>query len=194
MTVCRGKGLALHVIAKCAGSTIKVAFLEGVGVERPDDGPHWNPALNRCNPNECPDLYCAAFVRDPVARTVSCWADKIARDKGTGTKGLLRTGAYRVGMRLDEFVEALPPVRDRDVHTRAQHLFLSDRMDFMGRVENLQKDWQRLRRRFMWLPQRLGRYNTTEGRDISADVVKRIKRIYADDYEQIEILAQNADC
>lgn len=173
-----------------------MAFLQGLGVQNPDQGPHWNPALNRCEPNECPELYCAGFVRDPVARLASCWADKIARDKGTGTRGLERAskGHYRVGMSLDAFVELLPEYRDRDVHTRAQHLFLSDRMDFVGRVENIGVDWRRLVAHIPWLPPALNRYNTTTHPKINQRLAARIQEIYAEDYERIEVLAQHADC
>ncbi len=84
------------------------------------------------------------FLRNPFDRLVSCWADKIAREKKGGTAHLVQVG-YKVGMTFTQFVEHCIKNRDRDVHTKAQIFFYptQSEVNFWGTVENLESDWLR---------------------------------------------------
>ena len=157
--IARVRELAVVCIPKNGNSSIKRALLRGVGVKPPWDehGLHRHPSLNLGADPE--GRYTAAFLRHPAARLVSCWADKICRDRGRSTRHLVMLG-FRVGMGFPAFARHATRVSNRDVHLRPQSDFLPKRLDFIGRVETLDRDWARLQERFPWLPD-IGRYNET---------------------------------
>ena len=168
------RGLSLTLIPKNANTAMRVAVLEGIGVDRPEQRRHTALALG------APTGFVATFFRDPVERAVSCWADKLCRE-AAGTRGLCDHG-FRVGMSFGEFVEHLTVARDGDVHTRAQHL-LTPPPDYAGRVERLAEDWERLRRRFGWLaPLRVR--NAAPRPDVNPEPYRAaIRRLYREDVE-----------
>ncbi|MDF1605568.1 sulfotransferase family 2 domain-containing protein [Nocardioides sp. YIM 152315] len=82
------------------------------------------------------------FVRNPFARLVSCWQDKVVGE-GRGTSR--PTGVE--GGTFEEFVTALETtdllVTNRHVKPQTATLPL-DRLAFLGRMERLQDDWERV--------------------------------------------------
>ncbi len=92
------------------------------------------------------------FVRNPWARLVSCYSDKIIGEGfvkggfvGMGEKGI--STFYR-NMPFDEFVEAVYATPDvkADIHFRSQHWNMCHRRgayiaDYIGRFENLAEDF-----------------------------------------------------
>lgn len=167
MIVANVRGLSLALIPKVANSAMRVAILEGIGADDPDD--HRHPALNIGPPTG----FRAAFFRDPVDRAISCWSDKLTRRKA-GSKGLEKRG-FRVGMTFREFVDQVERCRDDDPHTRAQARSIPDRLEFMGRVE----DWPLLQERFPWLaPLRRRNAAPRQGFECPDDLRARIEAIY----------------
>jgi hypothetical protein len=149
--------LAFVPTPKVANRSMKIAIASHVGMPWRGDihqAPwHTTPlALLRDN-----DYYRFGFVRNPLDRLLSCYAQKIVyHQRELGMPSLL----WRYGSRFDrdmsfaEFVHAVAAIPDRlsDIHFRSQHTFFYHRgqlmVDFVGHFETLQSDWNHLRERF----------------------------------------------
>jgi len=100
--------------------------------------------------NRYRDYFKFAFVRNPWDRLVSCYKSKLVQ-RGTG----LRMGRYgnvslRRGMAFEDFAKAVCRIPDElsNHHFRSQHVTICDDgprkavfADFVGRFENLEKDF-----------------------------------------------------
>jgi chondroitin 4-sulfotransferase 11 len=142
---------------KVANRSMKIAIASHIGMQYRGDihhAPwHFTPlALLRDN-----DYYRFGFVRNPLDRLLSCYAQKIVYyEKQLGMKPLLwRYGkTFHKDMSFAEFVEAVAKIPDRvsDIHFRSQHTFLYHRkklmVDFVGHFEQLEQDWGLLREKF----------------------------------------------
>lgn len=140
-------GVVYMLIPKAGNSSIKAAIKRDLGLsDAPDD---IQRGWNYIGPGEIvrdyTDWKAAAFVRNPYARLVSCWWQKLHRH---GASKLTRYG-FRNGMPFDAFVETCVKWRDKDVdqHVRSQvfGLMHAGRLvpDFIGHCETLDRDWQR---------------------------------------------------
>jgi hypothetical protein len=105
-----------------------------------------------------PEYLSFSFVRNPWARLVSAYTEKI-RVEGTEEekfvggvyRGLLALdSSFRVGMPFDEFAEITCSFSDQETekHLKSQCYFLvRDGVvvpDFVGRIESMQQDWAHL--------------------------------------------------
>ncbi len=145
-------------IPKVASRSIKVALAHRIGLSF--DG-HPDRAAWRTLPLPLAvrrtDYYRFGFVRDPLDRLASCYAQKIVL---YGRLMKLPSEFWRYGdwfrpdMSFDEFVRRVAVIPDHiaDMHFRSQHRFLCHRgrsaTDFVGRFERLITDWRTLQERF----------------------------------------------
>lgn len=153
--------LAFVPVQKVANRSMKVAIATRAGMQWPGDIHHapwqYTPlALLRKN-----DYYRFGFVRNPLDRLLSCYAQKIVYyERELGMPPLFwRYGkTFHKDMTFEEFVEAVSRIPDRmsDVHFRSQHVSLyyhgKQMVDFVGHFERLEQDWEYLRKKFN-LPQ-----------------------------------------
>ena len=187
------RGLSLHRIPKCACTSTRHGVLEALGVrEVLNDGqlrPE-HPELVVSSPDKGPMGYKAAFMRDPVDRLVSCWRSKINHPGPRYHGGLVtETTPFYHEMPWEAFLEALPDVVENNHHTLPQVAFLSDDMDFIGRVENFNEDWNALRFRFKWLPPPPRKGAAVAPRPTVTDAHRElIEWLYADDYDYLQHL------
>lgn len=92
-----------------------------------------------------------SFVRHPAARLYSCWNNKVIENPVLGG-AFVKLGVVR-GMDFGDFVERVAATPDgrMDVHAISQTSVLTWRgkllPEFVGRVENVEEDWNRLRER-----------------------------------------------
>lgn len=92
-----------------------------------------------------------AFVRHPLARLYSAYADKILNASREGRKNIFECHGISYDMTFDQFVEAVCAIDDRhlDRHLRAQAWFLTESgvllPTFIGHLENFNADWEHLR-------------------------------------------------
>lgn len=102
-------------------------------------------------------LHGFGFVRNPLDRLYSCYAQKIVLYARLRRMPIIfwRYGStFRPDMTFEEFVHAVAGIPDRiaDEHFRSQHRLLYFRgepaVDFIGRFETLARDWEVLRSRF----------------------------------------------
>lgn len=153
-------------VPKVACSSIKTALADLLGVELESVGgdPHQAhfpaPASPQLGSMLYPGLFSFTFVRNPWDRLVSCYRDKIrgevpdftSFDRARGVAYCLaRFDAFRPGMSFREFVNAVVDIRDdeADEHFRSQHTFVTNltgevAVDFVGRFETLERDFQRV--------------------------------------------------
>lgn len=131
------------------------------------------------------------FVRNPLDRLYSCYAQKIVlygRLRNMPIEFWRYGETFRPDMTFEEFVRAVAGIPDRiaDIHFRSQHRFLYYRgvptVDFIGRFENLTRDWQQVRQRF-GLPG-LAHLNRSPRRSWVEAYSPELARIAANRYEQ----------
>lgn len=93
-----------------------------------------------------------AFVRNPLERLHSAYVNEVVEP--LESVPLFRRHGITTEMSFPDFVKRLLvlPQNRVDLHLRSQHLFITDRkgtvVDFVGRFERLDADWEVLRERF----------------------------------------------
>lgn len=142
---------------KVANRSMKLAIAERIGMQWQGDIHHapWQYAplalLDKQN------YFRFGFVRNPLERLLSCYAQKIVYyERELGMPPLFwRYGkAFHKNMTFGDFVAAVAEIPDRiaDIHFRSQHTFFYHRgklmVDFVGRYERIQQDWSSLGERF----------------------------------------------
>jgi hypothetical protein len=136
----------------------------------------------------CSDYYKVAFTRHPIDRIASCWRQKVNLRKGVH-RTFPDYGIY-CNMPFPDFVQLVATIPDSraDKHFRSQVWDLTENGTllpcFVGRVENMQTDWERLQEtiadRLELLP--IGWRNRCGGSVTWDDETLRIARErYADD-------------
>lgn len=177
MVAVDGIGLGLLTIPKVAATSLRVALLAAVGEEpRPGRQVHHHPALRRVRDAPCT----VTFVRHPLDRLVSCWADRVRGSGGRSPSAPMRALGYRPSMDFAHFVAHVAGVgTDADPHTRRQVDYLAaHRVDRVRRFERIADDWDALRRRFPALPP-LGHHQRSERgpwQDYYDDRTRRLAR------------------
>lgn len=129
------------------------------------------------------------FVRNPLDRLYSCYAQKIVlygRLRNMPLEFWRYGGVFHAGMTFEEFVYAVAAIPDRiaDIHFRSQHRFLYFRgeptVGFIGRFENLSRDWESVRARFGLAE--LEHYNRSPHRSYREAYTPELARIAARRY------------
>lgn len=98
----------------------------------------------RVPPDAWPDHLRFTFVRDPNARLVSAWRDKIVRGgAGSGIKDAALLEELAEFGRFVDWVLSQDPERI-NIHFRPQSMLVPRNVDFIGRVESFDADFQHL--------------------------------------------------
>jgi len=148
-------GLGFIIIPKAGGSSIKTAIRDGMGLE-PNGGIHADKRLPITNTTS--GLHSVAFIRHPLDRLVSAWANKIHSKRYVDSH--LAAYGFRLGMPFDEFVRHAAG-HHTDSHMAPQVKFLAEPVDRIERFERMGEVWKDLQQRFEWLPD-LPHANKTE--------------------------------
>ena len=103
-----------------------------------------------------------AFIRDPYSRVVSTYLNKIKNNYREDVGKILKPHGMYPDMPFEEFVETICFEWDSeaDEHWKSQYLFTKG-VDFIGTIENLDKDFQTVCDRIGIENNGLGRYNYT---------------------------------
>ena len=100
------------------------------------------------------DYYIFAFVRNPLDRLYSCFANKVLDIRGTDKLSPFRQYGITTESSFENFVRTIVDVPDgeADRHFRSQKWFFLDDgeliTDYIGKLENFHEDWQPLEERF----------------------------------------------
>lgn len=163
MTYCivnRRAGYLYVNMAKAACSSVKLAIArhKGVSFEAVQwNRPHRYPASHALNMP--PSVFRFTFVRHPLDRLVSCWADMIRQAPPDDTLTINPYLRVWLGAPFGEFARqalARPPYQ-MNMHFRPQCMQLFSRhgqflVDHVYQFEKLQEGWGELQRRFDGLP------------------------------------------
>jgi len=154
-------------IAKVACSSIKTTIAEILNLEIPSNEEYPIQVHNVEFPTaKCDQLSTIykdylkfAFVRNPWDRLVSCYINKMTKPinfENTYFKqgiyiDFIRYGIFKAGMNFKEFVKEVCKIPDEisDEHFRSQYTFITDEnetliVDFIGKFENLQEDFNKI--------------------------------------------------
>ena len=130
-------------------------------------------------------LFRFGFVRNPVGRLVS-----LHRNKVINTNELRVSESLREELRdFNAFIEwvAGHDLTKCDGHWRLQtHLLDCERMDFIGRLETFDSDWNALVHQLGWNMSRpLVKKNPSRAQhdEVNADQIRRITTLYREDFE-----------
>lgn len=173
-------GAALFHTAKCCTNTVRLALMPPFtpwGIERLTDEPT------------------VGFVRHPLDRFVSCWANTVMVPEREHLATRHRMTGERIpgvvgGMSADAFSEvvAAHPLANRHWIPQSQWLRFRDCMpDHLVPYEDLYPEWEALRWRFDWprFPkERLNRSDRVSWQETLSDAsIDRLAGVYRDDFE-----------
>jgi len=92
-------------------------------------------------------LFRFTFVRNPYARALSCYLEKIVADEGERGRHQAWLGFFQAQpVSFLQFLQAVDRIadRDRDIHWRSQAMLINDQhiqYNYIGRFESLQRDF-----------------------------------------------------
>lgn len=197
--------LAFLVLSKNACTSIKRALGERCGIDAPDihAAPGWKPHKRWGVLSGAERTYDSfAFVRNPFARLVSCYRDKILWEPGDPVypRPYYDIAPYTlpVNSSFAEFVARIDRIPDRlaDRHFKSQSAQLYQGRErlvrFVGRMEHLAEDWRAVATKHD-LPPTLQRAHTTREKGPHADwrdyydraLVDAVYTRYHDDFERL---------
>lgn len=173
--------------AKCANTSVKRALLKALGEKKKLHRPHrmtatWSPGTVARS-----GYRSIAVVRNPYARAVSLWHQKIIL---RGRSGLLRKGDFRFDMDFTDFLREVEWMDELlDVHVRSQWIGMTHRGRFLAdmviRIED-PGGWARVREEIPEMPA-LPRRNTSNAPDwrdlCTGEAGEIIRRRWARDFE-----------
>lgn len=172
---------------KVANSSIKRAIKTMQGKPLRPIHTGWN-LISACGAKKKKGYHKIAIVRNPWARFVSCYYQKIIGPKPTG---ILNLKGMHKGMPFNDFVEAVKkvPKDTHEMHLRPQtvSMICNDVFvpDWIIKLENIKTEWKELQK-IIPIPDTIPR-NTTEHppyRECYTEANKRfVARQYAQDIE-----------
>ena len=127
-----------------------------------------------------------AFTRDPFARLVSCWQNKVVAGNKFGLSPQLHEELQEFSAFID-YVEGLD-IDTCDPHIRSQSALIDiNRMDFIGRLENFTSDFRYVSEQIGIRLVELPRLNASTPHSFhdSAELRRRVEAIYHDDMSRL---------
>ena len=190
---------ALFLAQPKVASTSLLPFigrLAGIDIDYTrQDFRHHLPGYPRDDVHALVDHFRFAFVRNPWARLVSCYAHTFIRVRDKGRDRLppyfKNPDCFRLDMSFEEFAEAVVTLPDDriDPHARSQHTFLIDSQgrtlpDFVGRLETLEQDWRHVCARAGFPSLELPHENRSRHRPFREYYSPRLRDLVADRYRR----------
>lgn len=160
-------------VPKVASTSLLIAFRQIDTVERTEEYD--------------PNTFKFTFVRNPFDRLASCFRHVI--QKGAMKRIDDNPNLYR-NMSFEAFVDVIKEIRvqDMDIHFRPQYTFIPEKPDFIGKFENVNKDYLEVCKKIgIKNPSRLAHKNSTD-RTIfthyyNDSTIKKVISIYKKDFE-----------
>ena len=131
-----------------------------------------------------------AFVRNPYDRIYSCYKNKIEDVRNYGGRNIFEKHGVALDMSFEDFVCLVATLPDdkSDRHFRSQAWFLTWQNSllpaFVGKLEQLNEDWQELQRRFNLAPPPQINVSSKKALpEMNVETRELICRRYADDFK-----------
>lgn len=147
-----------------------------------------------------PELPVFTFVRNPLSRLYSCYANKVLDAAKLGGKFPFAALGVTANTTFDEFVRIVADTPDErsERHFRSQTWFISTEgkliTDYIGKIERFSEDWEELRERYN-LPEYPHNNRSSMGNtDFSSFYSKESYRLAAERYRtDIQVLGYAND-
>lgn len=157
-------GIAYFRVPKAGNSSVRTALARGFELQGPDALKPWNDGFWRAQPKHIAralspkaylrqtrgqDVWSFTLIRHPVHRLYSCYNNKILENETL--MPVFAEMGFNQSTSFEAFVEQVAQLSDKqsDLHIRAQSSFLTldGKLlpDFVGRLENIEQDWQHIR-------------------------------------------------
>lgn len=166
-------------IPKAGSTSIKSTIGRSYGIHKEEERIHsssrWNTERGRL-PYPVRRYHKFSFVRNPFSRLVSCYIDQVLT-LGLRDKTYFKVGPKRIitmETSFGEFVHQVARIPDRwsNAHFRSQYATLyhwgCPLFNWVGRLENIDKDWAALAFRFD-LPPKIEHHHSTRERGLYQD-------------------------
>ncbi|BDS08460.1 hypothetical protein NT6N_35000 [Oceaniferula spumae] len=147
-----------------------------------------------------PDLPIFTFVRNPLSRLYSCYANKVLDAGKSGGKLPFEALGVTADMSFDEFVQIVATIPDEraERHFRSQAWFLSADgkliTDYIGKIERFNEDWEELREKFGMPPSPHNNRSSMGKADFSTFYSKESYRLATERYRgDIELFGYQND-
>ncbi|MHA3771980.1 sulfotransferase family protein [Verrucomicrobiota bacterium sgz303538] len=156
--------------------------------------PEWNDMVGEGSP-EIAGFLRFTFVRDPYARFISFYHNKIVGKLNDGPVERFRKLGYTPGMTLDQVLDLVErtPESELDPHLLPQSRFLIRggrlQVDFIGRLERFAQDlalvetWSGTKLDVGWLNQTKKNQPEDARKKFTEAQRRRVARLYANDFE-----------
>ena len=156
--------------------------------------PEWNDMVGE-DSTEISGFFRFTFVRDPYARFVSFYHNKIVGKQNSGPVDRFLKLGYTPGMTLDQVLDRVEgtPLRELDPHLLPQSEFLIRNgrlnVDFIGRLERFAQDlavvenWAGTKLDVGWLNQTKKNQPDDARQKLTEAQRLRVARLYAKDFE-----------
>lgn len=164
---------------KVGSRTINQHFIENT----PDKMYIYGSAVSY-DPDDFADWFKFSFVREPVARLVSCWKNKVVESNMFE----FDEGMYEK-MKVFEFFLTWVEAQDIDTaeeHLQSQHMLIDHQnLNFLGKLESFESDLQTVAEKIGMPLKNIHKKNqsTNQKIELSEEISNRIKKIYAKDFE-----------
>lgn len=147
-----------------------------------------------------PKLCVFTFVRNPLSRLYSCYANKVLDAARTGGKFPFAALGVTPETSFDEFVRIVADTPDEksERHFRSQTWFITADgkliTDFIGKIENFNEDWEQLRGKYS-LPESPHNNQSSMGeRDFASFYSKETYQLALERYrDDIQVLGYEND-
>lgn len=160
-------------VPKAASTSLLMTFRQMYDVDKVEDYDH--------------SKFKFTFVRNPFDRLASCYRHVIQKgvfQKIQGDERLCRD------MTFENFVNVVADteIKNMDIHFRPQHTFIPETPDFVGKFENLDKDYKELCEKLNIKELELLHENKTSNTNYkdyyTDDIIDKVVEIYKKDFEQ----------